>query len=144
MKLNFLLALLVISATAFAQNPQSEIGPTILSLENAWTQAQVRHDDRALNALLSDTFVYTGYTGAVMTKAQFLAGLKDGSYAPTLVTNENQHVVSYNHAAVVTGIYHTKGIYKAKPFERWGHFTDIWLFQDNLWQCVASHTSPLK
>ena len=144
MRLNFLLALLAIAAPAFAQSPHSESEPNILALESAWTQAQVSHDDRALNALLSDTFVYTGYTGAVMTKAQFLAELKDGSYAPTLVTNENQHVVSYNHAAVVTGIYHTKGIYKAKPFERWGHFTDIWLFQDNLWQCVASHTSAIK
>jgi hypothetical protein len=97
-----------------------------------------------LNNLLADNFVYTGYTGAVMTKAEFLADLKDGSYAPTLVVNQNQKVVSYNHAAVVTGVYHTKGMYKSRPFERWGHFTDIWLFQDNLWQCVASHTSAIK
>jgi hypothetical protein len=142
MRLNFLLALLA-SRPQHSLKPSLEIEPNILALE-VWTQAQVSHDDRVLNILLADTFVYTGYTGAVMTKAQFLAELKDGSYAPTLVTNENQHVVSYNHAAVVTGIYHTKGIYKSKPFERWGHFTDIWLFQDNLWQCVASHTSALK
>jgi len=144
MRFKLLLALAAITAPALAQTPHSEIETNILALETAWTQAQTSRNTQTLSTLLADNFVYTGYTGAVMTKAQFLAELKDGSYAPTLVTNENQHVVSYNHAAVVTGIYHTKGTYKAKPFERWGHFTDIWLFQNNLWQCVASHTSPIK
>ena len=144
MKLKLLVAVLAIAAPGLAQDPHSEAAPNILALESAWTQAQVSHDDHALNTLLADNFVYSGYAGAVMTKVQFLASLKDSTYAPTLVASENQRVVSYNHAAVVTGIYHTKGTYKSKPFERWGHFTDIWLFQNNLWQCVASHTSPIK
>ena len=144
MKLSLLLTILAIAAPVLAQNPHSELETNILALETAWTQAQVHHDDHVLSNLLADTFVYTGYSGAVMTKPEFLAELKDSTYAPTLVANQNQKVVGYNHAAVVTGVYHTKGMYKGKPFERWGHFTDIWLFQDNLWQCVASHTSPIK
>jgi hypothetical protein len=144
MKLKLLLALAAITAPALAQSPHSELETNILALETAWTQAQTARNTQTLSTLLADNFVYTGYTGAVMTKKEFLADLKDGSYAPTLVVNQNQKVVSYNHAAVVTGVYHTKGMYKSKPFERWGHFTDIWLFQDNLWQCVASHTSPIK
>ena len=144
MKLKLLLALAAITSPVLAQSPKSEIETNILALETAWTQAQISRSTQTLNTLLADNFVYTGYTGAVMTKAEFLADLKDGSYAPTLVVNQNQHVVSYNHAAVVTGVYHTKGTFKSRPFERWGRFTDIWLFQDNLWQCVASHTSPIK
>jgi hypothetical protein len=144
MKLKLLLALVAITAPALAQSPHSEVETNILALETAWTQAQMSRSTQTLNTLLADNFVFTGYTGAVMTKAQFLADLKDGSYAPILVVNQNQKVVSYNHAAVVTGIYHTKGVFKSRPFERWGHFTDVWLFQDNLWQCVASHTSPIK
>jgi len=144
MRFKLLLALAAITAPALAQTPHSEIETNILALETAWTQAQTSRNTQTLSTLLADNFVYTGYTGAVMTKKEFLADLKDGSYAPTLVVNQNQKVVSYNHAAVVTGIYHTKGMFKSKPFERWGHFTDIWLFQDNLWQCVASHTSPIK
>jgi hypothetical protein len=144
MRFKLLLALAAITAPALAQTPHSEIETNILALETAWTQAQTSRNTQTLSTLLADNFVYTGYTGAVMTKKEFLADLKDGSYAPTLVVNQNQKVVSYNHAAVVTGVYHTKGMYRSRPFERWGHFTDIWLFQDNLWQCVASHTSPIK
>lgn len=42
---------------------------------------------------------------------------------------------------MVSGVYHTKGAYKAKPFEHYSRFTDTWIYQNNKWQCVASHTN---
>src|SRR5450432_1113779 len=104
MRFKLLLALAAITAPALAQTPHSEIETNILALETAWTQAQTSRNTQTLSTLLADNFVYTGYTGAVMTKKEFLADLKDGSYAPTLVVNQNHKVVSYNHAAVVTGV----------------------------------------
>jgi ketosteroid isomerase-like protein len=79
-----------------------------------------------------------------MNKAQFLADLKNPDYQASLVTNQNVKVFSYTHAAVVTGTYHTKGKYKGRPFEHWGRFTDMWIFQDGMWQCAASHTTLVK
>ena len=116
----------------------------ILALENAWNQAQLHHNSTAVASMLSDTFIYTDYDGTVMNKTQFLADLKDTSYKANLVENENVKVFTYTGAAVVIGTYHTKGNYKGKPFEHWGRFTDTWLFQNNLWQCVASHTTLVK
>ena len=94
--------------------------------------------------MLPDTFIYTDYDGTVMNKTQFLADLKDISYQATLVENENVKVFTYEGAAVVIGTYHTKGTYKGRPFEHWGRFTDTWVFQNKLWQCVASHTTLIK
>jgi hypothetical protein len=116
----------------------------LLALENAWNQAQLQRDARALDALVPDTFVYTDYDGTVMNKADFLADNRDPAYKPTLVTNEDMRVFSYPGAAVVIGKYHTKGIYKGKPFEHWGRFTDTWIYQNNTWQCVASHTNLIS
>lgn len=116
----------------------------ILALENAWNQAQLHHNSTAVASMLSDTFIYTDYDGTVMNKTQFLADLKDTSYKANVVENENVKVFAYTGAAVVIGTYHTKGNYKGKPFEHWGRFTDTWLFQNNLWQCVASHTTLVK
>jgi Domain of unknown function (DUF4440) len=116
----------------------------ILALENAWNQAQLHHDATALGQLLPATFVYTDYDGTVENKAEFLKDLKDPNYQASLVTNENVKIYSYTSAAVVTGTYHTKGKYKGKPFEHWGRFTDMWVFQDGLWQCAASHTNLIK
>ena len=144
MRLTLALSLLLMATSSVAQSSRSDSETKILALENAWNQAQIHHDATALSSLLPETFVYTDYDGTVMTKAQFLADLKDTAYVATLVVNENEHVFSYDNAAVVTGTYHTKGKYKGKPFEHWGRFTDMWVRQNSLWQCVASHTNLIK
>jgi hypothetical protein len=131
-----------VCSPGYAANAADE--SKILALENAWNQAQLHHDAAALDQLLPATFVNTDYDGTVMNKAQFLADLKDSAYQASLVVNQDVKIYSYNNAAVVTGTYHTKGKYKGKPFEHWGRFTDTWLFQDGIWQCVASHSSLIK
>src|SRR3954462_195306 len=133
---------IALCATALAA-ANVDSGP-ILALETAWNQAQLHHDANALSQLLPATFVYTDYDGTVQDKTQFLKDLQDPEYQATLVTNENVKVIPYNNAAVVTGTNHTKGKYKGKPFEHWGRFTDMWVFQDGAWQCVASHTNLIK
>jgi ketosteroid isomerase-like protein len=131
-----------VCSSGFAANAADE--SKILALENAWNQAQLHHDAAALDQLLPATFVNTDYDGTVMNKTQFLADLKDPSYQASLVANQDVKIYAYSNAAVVTGTYHTKGKYKGKPFEHWGRFTDTWLFQNGVWQCVASHTSLIK
>ena len=116
----------------------------ILALENAWNQAQLHHNSTVVASMLPDTFIYTDYDGTVMNKTQFLADLMDTSYQATMVENENVKVFTYEGAAVVIGTYHTKGTYKGRPFEHWGRFTDTWVFEKKLWQCVASHTTLIK
>lgn len=132
----------VASSSAYAATAADET--KILALENAWNQAQLHHDAAALDQLLPATFVNTDYDGTVMNKTQFLADLKDSAYQASLVVNQDVKVYSYSDAAVVTGTYHTKGKYKGQAFEHWGRFTDTWLFQNGVWQCVASHSSLMK
>lgn len=116
----------------------------LVALENAWNQAQLHHDAKALNELVPDTFVYTDYDGTVMNKAQFLADLKDPAYRATVITNEDVKVYSYPNVAIVVGTYHTKGTYKRQPFEHYGRFTDTWIYDNHKWECVASHTTLIK
>lgn len=78
-----------------------------------------------------------------MNKAECLADIKDPNYRAATVANENVKVHSYKNAAVVFGTHHTKGTFKAEPFEHYGRFTDTWIYENGLWQCVASHTTLL-
>lgn len=144
MKHAFAISAIWLGLCASVQAADNVDSGKILALENAWNQAQIHHDANALSQLLPATFVYTDYDGTVEDKAQFLKDLKDPEYQASLVTNENVKIVPYNNAAVVTGTYHTKGKYKGKAFEHWGRFTDMWVFQDGMWQCVASHTNLIK
>jgi hypothetical protein len=116
----------------------------LIALENAWNQAQVHHDAKAVSNLVSDGFIYTDYDGTVMNKADFLKDLKDPDYRASLVANSGVRVISYLNAAIVVGTYHSKGTYKRQPFEHYGRFTDTWLYLDSKWQCVASHTNLIK
>src|SRR2546425_10509465 len=133
--------LLFISSLVGVPNPSSDSTADqtkLIALENAWNQAQLHHDDRALDGLIPDTFVYTDYDGTVMNKAQFLTDLKDPSYRATLITNEGMKVFSYQDMAIVIGRYHTKGSYKRKPFEHYCRFTDTWVYQNTMGRCGES------
>jgi ketosteroid isomerase-like protein len=129
---------------AFAQS-HSDIESKILAMENAWNIAQKDHDVRALDALVTDTFIYTDYDGSVQNKAQFLADSKDTSYKFDSVGNTNVSVFFYNgNTAVVAGTYHTTGSHKGKPFDSHGRFTDTWVQVNGKWQCVASATTHIQ
>lgn len=137
--------LLALHSLLSAQAPKTDAQESkLIALENAWNQAQLQRDAKALESLVGEKFIYTDTDGTVMNKVQFLADSKSRAYKPTLVTNENMKVDIYQNAAVVSGTYHTKGSYKAKPFDHRGRFTDTWIFQNGLWQCVASHTTLIQ
>lgn len=116
----------------------------LMALENAWNQAQLHHDSKALDELVADTFISTDNDGVFQTKAQFLEDNKDPAYAPSVMANSDVKIFLYDNAAVVAGTYHAKGAYKGKPFDHYGRFTDTWVYTAGKWTCVASHTSPLK
>jgi hypothetical protein len=148
MKTNVVLCLIWLAGSLAAAQRSSEFSPgnesLLLALENAWNQAQLHHDSKALGELVADTFISTDNDGTFMTKAQFLADNMDLSYRPSLMTNKDERVFIYDHAAVVAGIYHAKGLNKGRPFDHYGRFTDTWVYLNGKWLCVASHTSALK
>ncbi|MGA8152874.1 MAG: nuclear transport factor 2 family protein [Terriglobales bacterium] len=115
----------------------------LLLLENAWNMAQLHHDAKSLASVVGEKFVYTDYDGSVMDKKAFLADVQDPEYKPSVVANENVKVDLYPNAAVVSGTYHSKGTYKGKAFDHRGRFTDMWIYQNTEWHCVASHTTLL-
>jgi hypothetical protein len=139
-----LLCFSVFAALACAQGQASGSAAQeskLIALENAWNQAQLHHDAKALDTLVGDRFVYTDTDGTVMNKARFLADIKDPDFRASVIANADVKVDIYPNAAVVNGTYHTKGTYKGKPIDHRGRFTDTWIFQNEQWQCVASHTT---
>jgi hypothetical protein len=138
----WLLSLLVGAQGQLSDSAANE--SKLIALENAWNMAQLHRDARALDSLMGDKFVYTDYDGTVMNKARFVADLKNPFYQASLMVNSDVGVSVYQNAAVVIGAYHTRGTYRGKPFDHRGRFTDMWIYRDNRWQCVASHTNLVK
>ena len=113
----------------------------IIAMENAWNQAQIQHDAKALDLMLADGFVDTESDGVVSNKAQFLQSIKEPTFEPVNMVNDDVKVHIYRDVAVVTGAYRAKGTTKGKPYEHHGRFTDTWVNLGGRWQCIASHSS---
>jgi hypothetical protein len=139
-----LLALVSLSQASAQKSKDDSQETKLLVMEHLWNEAQVNRDDRVLDAMIGNEFVNTEYDGEVSDKAKFLADIRDPQFKPTSLTIQDLKVSMYAAAAVVVGIYHTKGTYQGKPYEHFGRFTDTWVYTEGRWQCVASHTSLLK
>ncbi|HET6177635.1 MAG TPA: nuclear transport factor 2 family protein [Candidatus Sulfotelmatobacter sp.] len=138
------LLLLLSLGQAFAQDSTVADRSKLIALENAWNQAQIHRDGKALTELLADKFIYTDWDGTVMNKAKFIADIKDDSTQMTLVANDDVEVYFYPGVAIVAGAYHAKGTTQGKPFDHYGRFTDTWIVSHDEWKCVASHTNLVK
>jgi ketosteroid isomerase-like protein len=111
----------------------------VLSLENAWNEAEKHKDAKAIDGLLAPTFSYTDSDGNLMNKAQYLASITAAGYRPDQIVNDSMEVHPYEHAVVVTGTYREKGADKGKAYSRRGRFTDTWVREKGGWLCAASH-----
>jgi ketosteroid isomerase-like protein len=136
-----LLLLMAVFEAATAQNNADAEKSKIIALENAWNLAEQHKDVKAMNELLSGSMVYIDYDGSIQTKEQFLEGVRRPSLHPEQIVNESTTVYMHGSAAVVTGVYREKGIDKGKAYLRRGRFTDTWIYENGLWQCVASQST---
>jgi hypothetical protein len=138
---------LLMAPSVFAQGSLSASSAEsikLVALERMWNQAQVVRDAAAIASMIGDKFVNTEYDGEVSDRGKFLSDFADPKFQPSIMSIDDVKVEMYATTAVVTGNYHTKGTYGARPYEHFGRFTDTWVFQDGKWLCVASHSSLLK
>ena len=116
----------------------------VLSLENAWNQAEVTHDAQALSTLLAETFDFTDDDGRFMNKSQWLAHIRNGMDHYDQLSSSGMSVHLYGNVAVATGMYQYKITEKGKGVMRSGRFTDIWIQQNANWRCVASQATLMS
>ncbi|MFN8060391.1 MAG: nuclear transport factor 2 family protein [Vicinamibacterales bacterium] len=93
-----------------------------------------------LSKLLADDFYFTGVTGGLATKAQFLESVKKPSGGSS--TQRDHKVKIYGGStAVIHGVLVETGPNGTTT----SRFTDTWIKQaDGRWLCVAAQNSPMK
>lgn len=136
--------LLALGSSTLAAQQADPRESKLLVLEHLWNEAQVHRDASALDELVSSRFVNTEWDGEISDKQRFLADIRDPLFKPSLANISQVKMNFFGNTAVITGVYHTQGTYKGKPYDHVGRFTDTWVLDMDKWQCVASHTSLLK
>jgi hypothetical protein len=141
------LAVLVLAVAVSAQTPaQTEIEHAtqeLITLENGWNDALVKHDWAFLDQILADDYISTDSDGIVSTKAQAMANLKSGEIVVTSAVADDFKVRVYGDAAVVTFRNAEKSQSKGKDTSGQERITDTWVKLAGRWQVVAEHVSRI-
>jgi ketosteroid isomerase-like protein len=113
----------------------------LITAENNWVTAELHHDPTSLSRLMSDDLVMTETDGSVIDKAREIAFAGDSDAHLEVLETNDMKVHIHGDTAVVVGAFHEKGMYHRKHFEHKGRFTDTWVRQKGMWQCIASQFS---
>lgn len=118
---------------------------TLWYLEQDWNDAALRKDkDWFEKNFASDYTSIGGTDGKLSNKAEDIADSVDAKLTMEAVDTTDMHIRIDGDKAVVTGVYHTKGSFDGKPFDRKVRYTDTWIKRDGRWVAWASQGTPMK
>jgi len=115
----------------------------VIAAENQITKSMRTNNVELQAPLLADQIVSTYEDGTVVVgKEANLADAKLTTFSSLELTDLK--VTVFGDTAIATGTFASRAIYKGKPFEHRGRFTDTWVRLNGKWLCVASHQSLIK
>jgi ketosteroid isomerase-like protein len=117
----------------------------VSAAEHQWLKSQQTNNAELLAPLLAEKVVETDGEGKVFSgKEAVLADAKAMTWSSA--EYPDLKVTVFGHTAIATGTFIGKGRDSGdKSREFRDRFTDTWIKMANRkWQCVATHTSPLK
>ena len=136
------LSVLLLSSFPAAQEKSGSADEIqVRQLERAWNQAEAKQEVKEVSALLADSLAYTDYDGSFMNKSEYMKWVAAPEQKADHLYDEGLTVQVYGNAAVATGIYRESGTNKGKPYVIRSRFTDTWIKRDNVWRCVATHST---
>jgi ketosteroid isomerase-like protein len=108
----------------------------LLKLEHDFARAVTNNDADAVDGFLADDWIIVDPDGGLTDKARFLAVIRSGALSHELMESADWRVRLYGNTAVVTGLTTTKGKFMGQDFASCERATDIFVKQNDRWQCV--------
>jgi len=92
-------------------------------------------------AVLDEDFVITFEDGTTYSKTGYLSYSASASTRVESVEIPEMKIRMHGDTAVVTGVYHEKGVDSQKAYDYHDRFTDVWMKKAGKWRLVAAHYS---
>lgn len=108
---------------------------TLIQIEQTWVKVVEQHDRAGLACILAAEFEEATFNGQLVDRAQMLAQSSGG---------DEQVELSEMHAKVYGNFAYARGtaiIRHGNDPPVKNRFTDIFVYRDGRWQCVAGHES---
>src|SRR5215469_2549000 len=113
----------------------SEIRALELKMLDCYKHRQVE----VFAAVLDEDFVITFEDGSTYSKTGYLSYSASSSTHIEVAEISEMRVRMHGDTAIVTGIYHEKGIDSQRTYDYLDRFTDVWMKESGKWRLVAAH-----
>ncbi|WP_218884859.1 nuclear transport factor 2 family protein [Tunturibacter empetritectus] len=138
----FFLPLLLLCSFSLAHGQGCPAGQqkdpvTLVQIEQVWLRAVEQHDKAALECILADEFEEANFDGSLIDRRAMLATVAKPSTVHFELSELHAHV--HGNSAYVRGVGGTRS--QDGKFHAKNRFTDIFVYRDGRWQCVAGHES---
>jgi len=115
---------------------QAKDQTTLIQVERTWVGAEAKHDVAALGCILADDFEEVSPNGSLIDRSAILANAAKPHDDHYEVSDMHAHI--YGDFAYVRGksVKNDNGVHMDKA-----RFTDVFVYRDGRWRCVAGHES---
>lgn len=134
---------LFVSGSAFA-GMKAMKEQDLMDLENAWSKAIVAKDTATISAIIADDWIGQNDSGQRETKVEFLADVKSGTMAASMMNNRDMTARIIRGIGIVQGADDERSSYKGRDTSGAYTWTDVFANRDGTWQVVASQLTKVR
>jgi ketosteroid isomerase-like protein len=141
--------LLLISLSCFAQSAKSPKGKgsveqQIQDMLEQRRQAALKADVAFVDANTADDYVRISPSGQLMTKAELLEAMKNGSTKYQSIEQKDIKIQIYGNTAVTTAVADLKGTNQGQDVSGSYRISQVFVYRSGKWLAVHFHASPMK
>ena len=115
----------------------------LTKFEKEWSDAEVRGDRSALDAILTDRFVGVGPRGFVLTKAEWLDRHASGDLKYRSIDVDEIEVHPYGDAVLVTSVQSQDGSYQSHDIKGSFRTSQLMVRDGDHWRLASIQYSPI-
>ena len=115
----------------------------VASLSKQATEATLKGDTKTLDAIMADDFVVINPVGELVTKAEHLKAMKDGTLRFDSIEHSEVKVRVYGDAAVLTSRGRVKVTIKGRSESLSVRNSEFYAKQGGKWRCVSAQVTRI-
>jgi hypothetical protein len=115
-----------------------------LELEQKMSDALLHGDGPGFATQVVDDWKIVLANAKVLTLAEVTEPLASGKLKFRFAKISDVEVRAYGDTAIVVGVNETKGSWGGQDFAGRDRFTDVFMREDRVWKCVASHSTRIE
>lgn len=131
--------LILLAGVLLAATPEEEVR----AAEKTWTEAVLKRDYAALEAIYAPELIYAHSTGNIESRTEYLDRLKQGKQRYDTFEYEKTRVNVYGSSAVMHSVLRITGKNDSGAFNDHLMMMHLWVKQGGRWRLVAHQTTRI-